>query len=415
MIAFSGGPDSICLLHVLAACEHQRDLLAVHVDHGLDRGSGRRAKQAAAMATALGVDCRLERVQVRRTGSIEANARRARYAALRPYVSKGSVLLTAHHADDVAETLLLRLIRGSGPAGLSGIPPRRRFGNGWLMRPALHWRRQHIDRYLKAHGLSACHDPANDLMSMDRNFLRHEVMPLLQERFPGYVNGFVRSARLNRSAAGVLTDVATRDVQAAEQAGPSLALPVLLEIDRFRRAEALRNWCLGRGHAPPPGARLDEFLRQIAQAEKDRQPELRWDDGVLRRHADAIWLDPAHDGMGPWHIDWDGQQPLTLPGRVGRLAFSSPPPALDLSVRSGLAGERLCCRPELGRQQVKKLLADRGVPPWQRTHWPRLWLNEKLVAIGDQWLDAAFAEYLQTRSTQLVWRSELRDAVVTRR
>ncbi len=415
MLAFSGGPDSTCLLHVLASLEHQRELLAVHVDHGLDRGSARRADQAAAMAAALGVDCRVERVQVRRTGSIEANARRARYTALRPYISEGSVLLTAHHAEDVAETVLLRLIRGSGPAGLSGIPPRRGFGNGWLMRPALHWRRQHIERYLNAHGLKACHDPANDLMSMDRNFLRHEVMPLLQERFPGYINGFVRSARLNRSAASVLTEVSARDIRAAEQAGPSLALAPLRKLDPFRRAEALRNWCLLHARRPPPGARLDEFLRQIELAEKDRQPELRWDDSVLRRHADAIWLDTAQDGMEPWQIDWDGQQSLTLPDRAGRLAFSSTLPVLALSVRSGRAGERLCCQPALGRQQVKKLLADRGVPPWQRPHWPRLWLDEKLVAVGDQWLDAAFAEYLQARSTQLVWRSELRDAVVTRR
>ena len=414
VVAFSGGPDSVCLLHLLVECRPEgRLLLAVHVDHGLDRGSSRRALQAVEIAETMGVECRVERVRVRRSGSIEANARRARYAALAGHVEAQEILLTAHHADDVAETMLLRLLRGSGPGGLGGIPGRRNFAGGWLLRPLLRWRREQILAYLRAHGLDATHDPANDLLSMDRNFLRHEVMPLLHERFPGCINGFARSAALNQSAAGVLSDLAAKDVVQARKPGPRLDLKALRRLDRFRRSEALRSWCVSNGQSPPPGARLDEFMRQLEHAAEDRHPELRWDEGRLRRHGDAVWLDHIEPADQPWSLPWDGRGTLDLPGRSGTLHFDGNRPDLKLEVCSGGAGERVCPSPRSGHQAVKKLLASQGVPPWLRMHWPRLWWRGELVAVGDQWLDHAFSTRLQEHGCRLVWCSQLCDLVTS--
>lgn len=414
MVAFSGGPDSVCLLHLLVECRPQdRSLLAVHVDHGLDRGSSRRALRAVEIAESMGVECRVEQVRVRRSGSIEANARRARYAVLAGHMQAENVLLTAHHADDMAETMLLRLLRGSGPGGLGGIPSRRNFAGGWLLRPLLRWRREQILAYLRAHELEANQDPANDLLSMDRNFLRHEVMPLLHERFPGCINGFTRSATLNQSAAGVLSDLAAKDVVQARKPGPRLDLNALRRLDPYRRSEALRSWCLSNGQSPPPGTRLDEFMRQLEHAAEDRHPELRWDDGRLRRHGDAVWLDPIELSEDPWSLPWDGCGTLVLPGRSGTLHFDGKPPDLNLEVRSGGEGERVCPSPRSGHQAIKKLLASQGVPPWLRMHWPRIWWRDDLVAVGDQWLDHAFSTRLQEHGCRLVWCSELCDLVTS--
>lgn len=407
MVAFSGGPDSVCLLHQLAGRRLNRTVRAVHVDHGLDRGSARRASLALEIAADLDVECQVERVQVRRSGSVEANARQVRYTALEAHIDSGAVLLTAHHADDVAETMLLRLLRGSGPGGLGGIPERRRFGHGWLLRPLLGWRRPHIEQYLKKNGLRGVHDPANDLASMDRNFIRHEIMPLLRERFPGCVNGMTRSAALNRSAAAVLSGLAADDVRAMERPGPRLELELLRRLDPYRRSEALRRWCLQHGLAPPPGARLDEFLRQIEAAGGDRHPAVRWDDGEIRRHGRALWLNQPEPDSRPWQVPWNGREPLDLPGRCGRLQLRGPVPEINLKVCSGQPGERIQLGPTSGRQAVKKLLAGHGVPPWLRPLWPRIWQGERLVGLADRWLDDGFSSWLKTHNGVLVWESAL--------
>lgn len=408
VVAFSGGPDSACLLHLLAEQNPTRPVQAIHVDHGLDRGSRQRAARAKEMAEALDIPCRVERVQVRRSGSIEANARHARYEVLMRHIGSGDVLLTAHHADDVAETLLLRLLRGSGPGGLGGIPGQRRFGGGHLIRPLLGWRREEIQAYLDRHQVISIRDPANDLVSLDRNFLRHEILPLLRGRFPGCVQAFSRTARLNRAAGEVLAQLADSDLERIEALGPCLPLEALCKLEPFHRAEVIRRWCLRHDRTPPPGQRLDEFMRQIDHAAADRQPILDWEEGRLQRHGAGIWLRSPARAQVAWRLRWDGADVLQLPEPSGSLRFSAPPPRFELSVRSGSQGERLRLHPNSGRRPVKKILAEAGVPPWQRNEWPRIWRDNRLVALGDRWLDPAFSRLLQEHGVQLFWHSELR-------
>jgi len=407
VVAFSGGPDSACLLHLLANSSRRRDLKAVHVDHGLDRGSARRSEQAQSIAKQMGVRCFVERVQVRRAGSIEANARHARYAALKQHLEVDSVLVTAHHANDVAETMLLRLLRGSGPAGLAGIPAQRPFGQGHLVRPLLAIRKEQIQGYLEQHGIASIRDPANDLVSLDRNFLRHEVLPLLQEHFPGFVQAFARSARLNRSASTILANLAKADFTRAEQAGPRLDLDCLTGLSDFGLAEAVRHWCIHHSKSPPPGPRLDEFVRQVKRAGTDRQPALDWDDGRLQRYGGSLWLQPAAPIQSGWTFSWDGKASLELPEPAGTLSFSSSPKGLRLRVCSGQPGDKLRPAGSSGRRPVKKLLAEAGVPPWLRTLWPRIWSDGQLVALGDRWMDPQFANQLREQGCRLQWNSDL--------
>jgi tRNA(Ile)-lysidine synthase len=406
-VAFSGGPDSACLLHLLINSKIQRDLKAVHVDHGLDHGSRQRSERAELIASRMGVRCIIERVQVRRSGSIEANARYARYQALRQHMAPGSVLVTAHHANDVAETMLLRLLRGSGPAGLAGIPAQRPFGHGHLIRPLLTVQRKQIEGYLDTHGIESIRDPANDLVSLDRNFLRHEVLPLLKEHFPGFIQAFLRSANLNRSASEILEKLAVADFTRAERAGPRLELAELLNLVDFQVTEALRHWCIKHSKAPPPGPRLDEFIRQLRQADSDRQPVLDWDEGRLQRYGNCLWLQEQVSRPVEWKLSWDGVDPLELPGPAGTLLFSSPPHGLQLRVCSGQPGERLKTGHCNGRNAVKKLLAEAGVPPWNRSLWPRIWHQDRLVAVADRWMDPRFADDLKTHGCRLTWISEL--------
>ncbi|TVS12346.1 MAG: tRNA lysidine(34) synthetase TilS [Wenzhouxiangella sp.] len=408
LLAFSGGADSVCLLHHSRQLLHDRGLQAIHVDHGLDHGSAKRARRALELAAGLGVDCQVDRVQVRRSGSIEANARDARYAALADRLAPDGVLMTAHQADDVAETMILRLVRGAGPAGLAGIPRLRRFAGGWLLRPLLDWTRRRILDYLAEHQLDWIRDPANELMAMDRNFVRHEIMPLLHSRFPGAVHGLVRSARLNQGAQESLSALANADVQSLGLPGKRLDLSRLAQLHAYRRSEAIRHWILALGHSPPPGIRLDEFLRQIERAGSDRQPELRWEDAIVRRYNNRLWLaDIGETADLPWQIAWDGARPLDLPGPGGRLELTGRGPGLRLLARSGQTGEKLRLAGHGGRRRVKELMSERGIPPWQRPMWPRIHYQDRLVAVGNRWMDAEFARLLDRLGRRLVWESDL--------
>ncbi len=410
MLAFSGGGDSVCLLHQARCLIGVRELLAVHVDHGLDRDSPRRADRARELAAQLGVSCRVETVSVPRAGSIEAQARRARYAALSRHLGPGGVLLTAHHADDVAETMLLRLLRGAGLGGLSGIARQRTFAGGYLVRPLLGWTRAAIERYLAHHRLDWINDPANALTTLDRNYIRHAILPLLKSRFPGAVGAINRSARLNQAALKTLAPLIQQDLAEARRPGARLDWSGLDALDDFRRTEAIRLWCLEQGHAPPPGPRLDELLRQVASCADDCVPQIRWDGACLRFWRQCLWLENLDSQAAPsWCLSWGGQAALALPPPSGslslqgeaRLAFP------DLSVRSAQAGERIRLPGRACHHRIKQLMQARGIPPWQRAHWPRLYSGERLLAVGNLWLDAAFADQLDRAGLRLDWDSPL--------
>ncbi|HRA38902.1 MAG TPA: tRNA lysidine(34) synthetase TilS, partial [Pseudomonadota bacterium] len=187
LLALSGGPDSSALLHALAAepLARARGLRALHVDHALHPASAEWARHAQATCTDAGIALQVVPVDVRARGTgLEAAAREARYAALRAAQREGELVLTAHHADDQAETLLWRLLRGAGPQGLAAMRPLRRFGRGWLARPWLALPRAAICAYLDRHAIAWIDDPANADPRHDRSFLRHAVLPLLQSRWP---------------------------------------------------------------------------------------------------------------------------------------------------------------------------------------------------------------------------------------
>ena len=237
--------------------ELDRAIECVHVDHGLDPDSAQRADRAVELAGRLGIPCRIARIEVTAGRGPEAAARDARYRVLEALVGPGEVLVTAHHADDQAETILLRLIRGAGPEGLAGISPLRRFGQGWLSRPLLDQSRAAIEHWLERHELDCIRDPANDCLDFDRNHLRHRVLPELRERWPGVETALRRSARLCGDAAGFIRRHVEADL--AEACGPDgeLALDRLADDSDYYRAEAIRILVpparLRAAARPPPG------------------------------------------------------------------------------------------------------------------------------------------------------------------
>ena len=187
-----------------------------YVNHGLHQDSGRWGDHCEAIARSLNVEIERLAVDVMTDAGkgTEAAARTARYDVLRSLIQEGDWLLSAHHKDDQAETLLLNLMRGSGPSGLAGIGEVQPFSAGWLVRPLLPFSQSELRNYATQHELNWVDDPSNEDRQFDRNYLRHEILPRLEERWPEVSDRLLQSAVLAREAATMLDQLADDDLQA---------------------------------------------------------------------------------------------------------------------------------------------------------------------------------------------------------
>jgi tRNA(Ile)-lysidine synthase len=284
LVALSGGPDSTALAASLAAL---RDVgacgpvLACHVDHQLRAGSAADADACDALCRSLAIPLHRVRVEVG-GGNVQAAARRARYAALRTVAAETGArfIATGHTRTDQAETVILRLLRGAGARGLAGIPPRR----GMLLRPLIDRSRLEILEYLRDRGLSWCEDPSNATPRFDRNRVRREVLPILEDLRPGAEAALARAADLLRDDERALEGLArlhlprgTGRVSRAELEDVPRAIRTRMVRRLWRDATGSRR-SLGAGHVADvlrllerpgpgrvslPGGRVAEVRRGI--------------------------------------------------------------------------------------------------------------------------------------------------------
>ena len=259
-VGLSGGVDSMVLLHLLVAAREERgfELCAVHVHHGLSAEADAWAAHCARVCEAWQVPLRVRRVAVRVEGgqSLEAVARRERYRVYRESTADAVVL--AHHQDDLAETVLLQLLRGGGARALAAMPAWRQDGTLALWRPLLARTRDELLAYAREHGIEWVDDESNLDTRWRRNLLRHRVMPGLAEALPHYRAHLARSAQLAADAAAVLDEVAAADL-AACLAGDALSRDGLLALSPPRQRELLRHWCATLGFGLPTPAALESF------------------------------------------------------------------------------------------------------------------------------------------------------------
>ena len=217
-VAYSGGLDSSVLLHALARCRDAlgAPLVAVHVDHALLSEAAAWTAHCRATCAELGVPLQVVEVDAARRRAalgVEAAARDARYAALADLLGPGDCLLTAHHRDDQAETVLLQLLRGCGPAGLAAMPGVAPLGRGRLARPLLDVSRADLRAYAVEHSIGFVQDPSNSDPELARGFLRTEVTPRLQARWPGMSRTLARAARHAADAAAIIAERAAEDLE----------------------------------------------------------------------------------------------------------------------------------------------------------------------------------------------------------
>jgi len=396
-VAYSGGLDSSVLLHALASVRGQLvgELRAIHIHHGLQPEADAWTAHCRAACERLGVPltvCALG-LEPLPGKSLEAVAREARYQAIAGMMGKGEMLFTAHHQDDQAETVLLHLLRGSGVDGLAAMPPLKPWRKGYLARPLLAFTRQQLRDYAAQAGLEWIEDPSNLDTSLDRNYLRREILPRLKERWPATPAAFARSAGHCADARGLLRDLAEIDLATAEGGGSDrLSLRALKKLSRARQRNLLRQWIRRQGFPVPDAGHIERIVIEVAGAGRDRMPMLKWQDTEVRRFRDELFLMRPLPAVPDPNIrfDWDGETPLTLPGGLGTLAIRKirgegidpqrwRSGSIQVAFREG--GER--CRPcgQAHHRTLKHLFQEAGLPPWLRDRTPLIFIDRRLAAI----------------------------------
>jgi tRNA(Ile)-lysidine synthase len=417
VVALSGGADSAALLAAASVLRDARSdlhLRAVHIDHALQSAAAdfRAACQLQCERLRVPLTVLTVKVAAQPGDSLEAAAREARYAALAADLAPGECLLTAHHARDQAETLLLQAVRGAGLKGLSAMPACREFGPGWHLRPLLDVPQAVLLEFGAKYAPAHVTDPMNADLRFDRNYLRRQVWPLLEERWPGVGNSLTRTARHMAEAQALLEESGSDDLIRLRD-GESLSVPALRALPPLRRHNALRLWLSESGVQPPATTRLAEALRQVFEAQPDHMPAVSWGEFAMRRYRQRLFLTAASparlEGAKEWQVG--SEQPLELGNGLGTLVWTAQRGGIDpkfshvlLQVRARTGGETLKPFPKAKTQTVQHLCQAMGVLPWMRDALPLVFAGNDLIAVADLWLDAHWCAAADASGFALTWQ-----------
>jgi tRNA(Ile)-lysidine synthase len=398
--ALSGGADSVVLFELLRRLQPRFGfgLLAAHVDHGLSPNAPAWARACVERCAAAGIPLQVLRVEVDRAHAdgLEAAARTARHAALAQVDCDW--LAFGHHQDDQAETVLFRLLRGTGVRGaaaMRAVEPGRAGRAGWL-RPLLGLRRAQLLEWAGAHGLDWVEDESNADLRFTRNALRHRLLPVAEGLFPAAVPNLARAAAHFAEADALLGELAAID--AAACGAPALRRADFLALTPARQANLLRWLLLGSG-APLPGSLpLGEALRQLRECDPAHPLRLPLGAWACCAYRDRVWVEPAQP-PAPQGLCWQGEVVMRWGGDEVRLVASIGEglerARLERAAEVRLAprgeGLRLRLHPARPRRELRKLCQEAAIPAWLRDRLPVLWVDGEPAWVGGIGVAAEFA------------------------
>ncbi|MEO8001423.1 MAG: tRNA lysidine(34) synthetase TilS [Arenimonas sp.] len=410
LCAFSGGLDSSVLLHATAQIPGIQ-LRAIHIHHGLHPDADQWAEHCKKACSKLNIELKVVKVQVNRKDGkgTEAAARHARYHAISKNIRGDEVLLTAHHLQDQAETLMLRLLRGSGSQGLGAMRELSSAHGFKQLRPFLWVPRADLHEYSDAEKLTWINDPSNEKTDFDRNYLRHEIFPLLEKRWPRLAMHLSRSAELLAEEHQCLreqSEIFLSQIQGIDK--QTISVSALLQYSKSWRAQILRAWTSSLNAPALPANILREIEQSLLLAKPDARSQVRWADTEITRWRDCLYLAETRPAMPEnWQCIWDGNDSFTMPnGDCWGFQSSDPladvAPLIqsaldgDLLVRLRKGGENIRLANREHHSSIKNCLQELGMPPWERRKLPLIFTaGGECLAMGDVLTSARFKVFCE--------------------
>ncbi|MEL0628143.1 tRNA lysidine(34) synthetase TilS [Psychromonas aquatilis] len=401
IVALSGGVDSVVLLHLLKDFQGQYgqyQVIAHNVNHGLSENAQQWGSFCKDLCHQLAIPFISSHVVIQKKSrtSLEALARDARYQCFQEKMQDNDIILTGHHEDDQLETLLLALKRGSGSTGLQGIRTQQDFFTGSLLRPLLIFSRVQLVNYANEHGLQWIEDESNQNTDFDRNFIRHNVSPLLNKRWPAIAKSASRTAQLCQEQQSLLDEIAIEDLNAClveSFAQKTLLVSAAARFSDARRNNLIRHWLKSNGLQYPSHKQLKILWQEVALAAADKQPQLRLGTYLIRRYQGRLYIVSEQPLALPEKpLNWSGEDILWIDKNRLGVDFSAVSKELakqynvSCYLRKHLDAS-LTCLPE-GRDKprtIKKLLHEYQVPPWLRDHVVFVFVDGQLIEALDVW------------------------------
>jgi tRNA(Ile)-lysidine synthase len=416
-VGFSGGADSTALLHALGCLRDQLNtpITAVHVNHGLHDNAVFWQLQCEDFCRSNDFELICLKVNPENgpgKKGLEAEARQLRYEAISRLLGPGDGLLTAHHADDQAETLLLNLMRGSGVDGLSAMPDSRPLGKGLLQRPLLQFQSSALRDYLEKNQVEWSEDPSNQYLNHDRNFVRHQIIPFMEKRWPGVNKRLLLTRRSMSDARRLLERLADQHLENC-LANPSvLSIPPLLIDDPELLKLVIRRWVKKTGTPSIPAYRLEDFCEQLRNAQTSSNVTVHWDGCLLHLYKQQLWLISDTPVTSCPSINWpDANTGIDLGRDIGQLQFTPTDNGkelkpLDVKLTVGCRkNTRNTAIVQAGHHRsLKNLFQSMEIPPWLRDAIPLCSLDDEVVAIGDWCFSESFERWMSENNTALNWQ-----------
>lgn len=414
-LGYSGGLDSTVLLHALLRAGAQQRLTAVHIHHGLQPLADTWLAYCEQECARLGVDFAAVALHLPGTANVEGRARRERRLALLQQTSPQGCLVLAQHQNDQAETLLLQLLRGAGPQGLSAMQPCSEYQGHTLWRPLLGFLRKDLAQIAQHWQLHWVEDPTNQDLEPDRNYLRQFIIPKLEQRWPQLVPTLARNAQLQQDAVQLQKQIAAQDWQQLADSQGGISIAELLALSPERQRNLLYRWVLARGMQPPSQKVLNRVWQELLLARADASPQVTWSEGLFCRHAGRLFLLTPQEaaatlskkeiqlvpqaryqwGQGTLMVDkakkLESHQALCLPLGVKHLTLAPVPKGAKLYVK-GL------------HRQVREVWRALGLAPWQRLQTPGLFYQGQLVAVVGVGVNDEFSVEPEADSWVLSWQ-----------
>lgn len=443
-IAYSGGLDSHVLLHLLTTLYPLKKLIAIHVNHHTGPDSLKWARHCQKSCNKLQVKFISRSVDPKiKSGdhSPEEHLRKLRYQVFAKILPKAAALLTAHHADDQAETLLLQLFRGAGVKGLAAMAEKIRFASGWLVRPLLNFSRQELLRYARKHQLEWVEDRSNLDLRFDRNLIRHQLLPSIKKRWPQIIHTLNRVSHHLAEADELLGMLANQDLASVmvkgvlqseilttgssapshsqavggQQQWPQSVAPrgehwvqkcpkildynspvkenkdcleigALKKFTVTRQKNCLRFWLYQNSFILPSKVKLNEVIRTVINSRYDATSLVKWDGVEVRRFRNYLYALPPllpHDNQ--LVCSFNPKKKLQLPSGLGELklkfsaSFKLDPRKIRITFRRG--GEKIKLAKRGGSHDLKKLMQEWHIPPWLRDRTPLLYYGDQIIAV----------------------------------